>query len=683
MKLPFVMIGMWHAACGLACAGPYAPAAGQVGSTAILRTSPQIGAWADRVISYQVGTDCLPQWQDTTKSLGPATSDPAHITCLGAGGTITLGFPGFIRNGPGADFVIFENALADTFLECAFVEVSRDGVNYVRFPNHSLTPSAVNSFGSIDPTNIIGLGCKYRQPYGEPYDLADVGLSDAAYVRLVDVVGDGSAQDSDGNSIYDPHPNVQTAGFDLDAIGVINRSIWQTMTIGTFAPDLINATALAHLPDGRFLLGFQGEISVQNSWSQPGRTNLNLNGVEPDPSFIAVRNATSALVGAGGGFGFATGVHNLNPTGALQAVPLATLQNFTGAYWHSPTISLEGWLIGGTNGPTGKHAVSFVSLDGSQTGLVTQELCTYSAGMAVDAGGNLFVTLYELPGSPLGSDAERLLKFSAVQVETAIAAIVSGSPAPLAKNAAANLFKFDSASSLAVDQRGRLWASGPKFSRLQVYDPSNGAWQRVLPDHAPIIGATDVVYQVATFSRNEENYVSYLAQDEAGMPDTSVLYGIAPLSAVTVTETLASWQAFHFGSLPPAAESAVWGALADPDRDGRSNLLEYALHTSPLIAETAPMSVSLTASRLTLAFPRDPLRTDLRYTVEGADALSGPWTELAASEAGGPMTPISTPSPTITETPAAGLIQVSVRDVFTTTSRTKRFLRLRITQPFP
>ena len=683
MKFPFAIACIWLAACGLACAGPYAPAAGQVGTTALLRTAPQIVAWADRVISYQVGTDCLPQWQDTSKALGPATSDPAHVTCLGEGGTITLGFPGFIKNGPGADFVIFENALADTFIECAFVEVSRDGVNYVRFPNHSLTPSAVNSFGSLDPTNLVGLGCKYRQPYGEPYDLADVGLSDAAYVRLVDVIGDGSAHDSDGHSIYDPYPNAQTAGFDLDAIGVINRSTWQTITVGTFAVDLINATALAHLPDGRFLLGFQGQISAQNSWSQPGRTNLNLNGVEPDPSFIAVRNATSALVGAGGGFGLNTGVHALNPTGSLQAAPLATLQNFACAYWHSPTTSREGWLIGGTNGPTGKHAVSFVSLDGSKTGLVTQELCTYSAGLAVDAGGNVFVTLYELPGSPLEFDAERVLKFSATQVESAIAAIVSGSPAPLAKNAAASLFKFDSASSLAVDQRGRLWASGPKHSRLQVYDPSNGAWQRVVPDHAPIIGATDVVYQVATFSRNGENYVSYLAQDEAGTAGTAVLYGISPLSAITVTETLASWQVFHFGALPPATESTVWGALADPDRDGRSNLLEYALHTSPLIAETAPMSVSLTASRLTLAFPRDPLRTDLRYTVEGADALSGPWTELAASEVGGPTKAISTPPPTITETPAAGLIQVSVRDVFTTTSRTKRFLRLRITQPFP
>jgi hypothetical protein len=94
-------------------AGPYAPAAGQPGSTAVQRTDARITAWASQVSAYQVGTDCVAQWQDTTKCLGPAGDDATHITCLGAGGSITLAFPGYIKNGPGADFVIFENALND------------------------------------------------------------------------------------------------------------------------------------------------------------------------------------------------------------------------------------------------------------------------------------------------------------------------------------------------------------------------------------------------------------------------------------------------------------------------------------------------------------------------------------------------------------------------------------------
>ena len=673
----------WLAGSTLAQAGPYAPAAGQPGSTAVIRTDSRITAWANRVISYQVGTDCLPQWQDTSKALGPATSDSTHVTCLGAGGRITLGFPGFIQNGPGADLVIFENAIADTFLECAYVEVSRDGVNYVRFPNHSLTPAAVGSFGSVDPTNLTGLGCKYRQPYGEPYDLSEVGLSEAAYVRLVDVVGDGTAFDSDGHVIYDPYPNAQAAGFDLDAIGVLHRMTWQCLTVGTFQPDLINATALAHLPDGRFLLGLQGSLSAQTTWAQPGKANLPLSGVELDPSFIAVRNATSALVGEGGGFGLTTGVHSLNPAGSLQAASLASLQNFVGTYWHSPTTTREGWLVGGTNGPTGKHAVSFISLDGSKVGLVTQELCTFSSGLTVDGAGNLFVALYELPGSPAEAEADRVLRYSAAQVETAVAAVLAGVPVPLAKNAATLVFGFESASSLAVDQRGRLWASGPKFSRMQVYNPANGAIQRVVPDHAPISGATDVVYQVRTFSRAGEDYISFLAQDEAGTPGTAVVYGLAPLSAFAVPETLASWQVFHFGNLSAGSESALWGALADPDHDGRNNLLEYALHTSPQMAEASPVAVGMIANRLSISFPRDPLRTDLRYAVEAVDAPAGVWTTLAGSEAGGATIAQAPAAPVITETGAGDLIQVSARDIFTTSSRAKRFLRLRVTQIVP
>jgi hypothetical protein len=161
----------------LAKAGPFAPAAGQAGSGAVRATAANIQGWASTVVNYQVGTDCLPQWQNTRLCLGTAGSDPTQITCLGAGGQITLAFPGFITNGPGADFAVFENGITDAFLELAYVEVSQDGVNFVRFPGQSLTATAVSSFGGLDPTNIKQLGSKYRGGYGEPYDLTDVGLA--------------------------------------------------------------------------------------------------------------------------------------------------------------------------------------------------------------------------------------------------------------------------------------------------------------------------------------------------------------------------------------------------------------------------------------------------------------------------------------------------------------------------
>ncbi len=630
-------------ACGLllglaapAWAGPYAPAAGQAGSTAIHRTDARFKAWAGRVTHYQVGTGCLPVWQDPTKALGPATDDPAHITCLGAGGTITLAFSSYIKNGPGADFAVFENSFLDDYIEHAWVEVSRDGVHFIRFPNHSLTPAAVGSFGVMDPTDVQGLGCKYRQPFGEPYDLADVGLDSVSHVRLVDVVGDGSARDSENRVIHDPFPNEQSAGFDLDAIGVIHPETWQTLTVGQMQGDAVNATTFAHLPDGRFVLGLQGVLSVQNAWGAPGRTVIGPGGVEFDPSFLAVRDSTSALLGAGGGFGGSTGVHGFNPGNPAQpptTVPLAAIQNFSGAWWQSSVLPEGGWMIAGTNGPAGKNNVTFVSADGTRSGTVTREISTFSSGIATDAAGNLYAALYELSGT----DAEVVLQFPAKDVRTAAAAVFQGTPNPIPKSAGTPVFRFDSASSIAVDAAGRVWASGFKTNQLQVYDPSTGASRRLLPDHAPLAGVIDPLYQVQTFSRNGESYVAFLVQDEAGTAGTPILHGMAPLSHLTVPETIASWQAFQFGSalLTPANEITLWGHQADPDGDGRSNLLEYALTSDPLAPDAGPLATGQANGRLTITFTRNPLRKDLRCTVEvSPDLSSNNWSPLAGASSG-------------------------------------------------
>lgn len=222
----FLLVGaMATGAASSAFAGPYAPAAGQSGSTAIYKDDPGFVDWATGWRDYIVGSNCDLTWQTPEKALGKATGTSYDICCLGNGGSIIMTFASAIADGPGADFAIFENGVTDTFLELAYVEVSADGQNFVRFPNRSLTASSVGAFGAVDPTNIVGLGCKYRQGYGEPYDLADVGLSQILYVQLVDIIGDAAHNnlDSDGYLIYDPTPTVGSGGFDLDAIGVIHQ----------------------------------------------------------------------------------------------------------------------------------------------------------------------------------------------------------------------------------------------------------------------------------------------------------------------------------------------------------------------------------------------------------------------------------------------------------------------------
>ena len=214
-----------------AAAGPYAPAAGKTGSTAVSMDDPAFIDWASGWIDYVPGENLASTWMNPQKALGPAEGTSFDVVSLGSGGTIAMTFDPPLSNGSGWDFAIFENSFSDTFLEIAYVEVSSDGVHFVRFDNDSLTAGPVGGFGATDPTNIDGFGGKYRQGFGTPFDLADlstkddvldglVKLNEIAYVRIVDIIGDGTFFDTSGDVVWDPYPTAQSAGFDLDAVGV-------------------------------------------------------------------------------------------------------------------------------------------------------------------------------------------------------------------------------------------------------------------------------------------------------------------------------------------------------------------------------------------------------------------------------------------------------------------------------
>lgn len=217
-----------------AYAGPFAPAATKPGSTAIFKDDVSILGWATGYQNYVPGTDLVDQWKTPEKALGKAVGGSFDIVSLGNGGSITLNFTNAIANGAGADFAVFENSFSDTFLELAFVEASSDGLNFFRFPTISYTPSKVGAFGAVDPTNIDGFAGKYISGYGTPFDLdllknyAGLDVNNVSFIRLVDVLGNGTELDDfptefgPRNPIYDPYKTVQSAGFDLDAVGVMN-----------------------------------------------------------------------------------------------------------------------------------------------------------------------------------------------------------------------------------------------------------------------------------------------------------------------------------------------------------------------------------------------------------------------------------------------------------------------------
>ncbi len=216
--------------------------AGTPGSTAIHKDSPVFTAWASHCRVYRGYMNIA------NKALGKASigDSVAATGVFGFGGVVSLGDSGVavlsfaqpIINGTGPDFAVFENAFSDRFLELAFVEVSSNGADWVRFPatSNMQTDTQIGPFDEkSDARKINNLAGKYRAPYGTPFDLEElrdsskVNIDSVLYIRIVDVVGSISPAyaglDKNGKAVNDPFPTpFASSGFDLEAVGVINQS---------------------------------------------------------------------------------------------------------------------------------------------------------------------------------------------------------------------------------------------------------------------------------------------------------------------------------------------------------------------------------------------------------------------------------------------------------------------------
>lgn len=283
----------------------YPPPAGQPGTTAIFHDSSIIIGWAstgtDVVRGYINIADTNVQYMGNNRATfgsvlyitGPSDE---YVMSLGDGGSVVLSFEQPIGNGPGPDFAVFENSFTDTFLELGFVEVSSDGIHFVRFPAISLTSQTlqVGTFGNSDATKIDNFAGKYRGQYGVPFDLEElkdsigVNLSHITHIRIIDAVGCLQSPfvtfDALGNKVNDPWPTpFDTGGFDLDAIGVIHygpNSIYETasgVTVSVY-PNPVTDRVIFHVgmnnPVSVSLLDISGRVVFKNSFATYGQYNL-------------------------------------------------------------------------------------------------------------------------------------------------------------------------------------------------------------------------------------------------------------------------------------------------------------------------------------------------------------------------------------------------------------------------
>lgn len=165
--------------------------------------------WADRVVVFTpgpgagFGQDLLPGVVLGAPSGGGDSAGSLDVLSLGKEGVIELEFVALIAiDGPGVDLLVFENGFTG-FMETGVVEVSEDGSDWRRF-----TGTAGNNVVYANPAQGIS-GTDPAVAGGDGFDLAEVGLTRARFIRITD---------SGANRFYAP----PGGGFDLDAVAVVN-----------------------------------------------------------------------------------------------------------------------------------------------------------------------------------------------------------------------------------------------------------------------------------------------------------------------------------------------------------------------------------------------------------------------------------------------------------------------------
>lgn len=183
------------------------------------------GPFAVEVVSFTpgdgagFGQDKLPDVVLGPPHAGASTAQGGtDVLSLGGGGTIVLQLGAPLVDGDGADLIVFENpfivgAEGGVFGEPGEVSVSEDGDDFIAFPCDADAatgdePAGCAGFGvvfagddvDVDATNPATAG-------GDAFDLADVGVATARFVRIVDKGAGGAAP---------------SAGFDLDAVANVH-----------------------------------------------------------------------------------------------------------------------------------------------------------------------------------------------------------------------------------------------------------------------------------------------------------------------------------------------------------------------------------------------------------------------------------------------------------------------------
>jgi hypothetical protein len=262
------------------------------------------------------------------------------------------------------------------------------------------------------------------------------------------------------------------------------EAAWSSFSLPNL-PNFYGAYQAAHLPDGRLVYGSENGLAEQTTFGSSALSNFQFPQTW-DPSDVAIFSNTVGVVSVGG-FSGPSGIYKFDPSNLatpFTAIPGLALQNYSVAFRNSASL-----YVGGQNGTGGKHAISYVTLDGVTNKVIIDNVSNYSGDFAIDLSGNLYVT---------NNNDHSLYKFTAAQLSAAI----GGSALSLANGLFVTTLNNDS--SIAVDGLGRIWTAGYLTPGIDLYDPASGTTTTFVPALA------NTNYVVSTFSNGTDAYVGYI-----------------------------------------------------------------------------------------------------------------------------------------------------------------------------
>lgn len=198
------------------------------GDVTVQREMVAADRFVTRVVSFTpgacagFGSESFPQVVYGPPEGGGADQGGVDVLSLGSGGTIVLSFEANpIVDGVGVDFLVFENPFDQggdptlPFAELAEVSVSDDGANWQAFPCtqtvypygscagwHPVYSASNTSVSAIDPL----------RAGGDPFDLADIGVARARFIRIHDL----------GHQACPSGSPLTSNGFDLDGVASVH-----------------------------------------------------------------------------------------------------------------------------------------------------------------------------------------------------------------------------------------------------------------------------------------------------------------------------------------------------------------------------------------------------------------------------------------------------------------------------